>query len=530
VGRDASATFQATCRGPAGTVPWLDRRIDAAAGEGWRRVTQEVEVPRPCTVVLEASVQPEGEGRDPSRALWGNPRLVFEPPPAERPNLVVIGIDTLRADAVGALGSRDGLTPRLDELARRSLLLSDLTAPSPWTLPSFASLLTGLHPETHGAGERLTTATHLRDVRFRRLSRRLPTLAQVLAGAGYATGSVYGNPFLSPRFGLDAGFDEHRGVPPTAPAAVAVDHALEWVDRQGGRPFFLFLHLLDPHTPYTPPEPFCSTVARRLEGGFGAVPCGISRATEADKRIPVALRPWAAALYKAEVAYTDHQVGRFLDGLRGRGLADRTVLFVTSDHGEELWERTDQTERLGYHAVADHGHTLYRELLRVPGILHIPKQIPQRHRPGRPAETFDRPAELVDLFPTLLALLSLEAPPHQGRDLLARIDRETPPPLRVASFLLYGPERWSASRHAWKLIQDPASGRTELYHLEQDSAERTDLRHEEAEIAAALRTAAGNEMAARRELRHRLLADEGEAAPELDPDELEQLRALGYLN
>lgn len=471
-----------------------------------------------------------------------------EPPPS---GLLVIGIDTLRADELGAYGSPHRLTPSLDALAAESYRFTDLSAPAPWTLPSFATLATGLAPETHGAGERLSRAERLRDVEFGRLDDRLPTLAGVLSDAGFDTAGFYSNPFLGPAFGLDRGFDEYRGFPPRARAEEVVDAALDWlrVRRDGGAdaPFFAFVHLFDPHTPYTPPPSFCDTVAREVAEApapagpqEAPLPCKLERPTRGDD-LPPEMRPWARALYRAEVAYTDGQVGRLLEGLAELGLADDTVVLVTSDHGEAFWERPG-LEEAGYHAVADHGNTLYRELIHVPGLLRVP---------GRAGAVVDRPASLADFFPTLLSLLGVEAPISQGHDLRAALgpaDRAgsataaEEAPLLLGGRMLYGEDRLSARRGPWKLITGPlrsdtgeeggeaGGSRAELYDLAADPGERRNLAAERPRITEALARATGEEEARRAELRALLLSGDSAGRPaEMDEELREKLKALGYL-
>jgi arylsulfatase A-like enzyme len=216
-------------------------------------------------------------------------------------------------------------------------------------------------------------------------------------------------------------------------------------------------------------------------------------------------------------------MGRLLAGLEERGLMEKTVVLVASDHGEELWEHQEQERARGYEPVADHGHSLYRELVRVPGLLWVPG--------GSPA-VVEEPAELADFAPTLLALLGVEPPPYPGRDLLsgpvAGALEEGPP--WVGGFLLYGPERAAVRRGPWKLVVPVGGGGgSELYDLEGDPGEHRDLAAERPERAAELRGLLQRVLAERRQLGRRLGLEPSRPA-QLDPERQESLRALGYVD
>lgn len=545
-GTGATATFRAWIADEGGAVPLFETTISAAkssaqAGgdaassavdrESWRLESRPVELAGRSTLVLTTEVRRQGELLSPQLAFWGNPSLVSERADPGL-NLVVLAVDTLRADVVGAYGDETGVTPHIDALASRSIRFADLTAPAPWTLPSFASLLTGLQPQSHGAGRNLTGNIRLRNAPITRLDGGFTTLSRVLSAAGVFTAGFYTNPFLGPAFGLHRHYDEYQGFEPGATAGPVVDRVLETLARVSDRRFFLFVHLLDPHTPYEPPAEDCRNIARALMRrstgeALGpalrdALPCVVNR-SQTRETLKLALRPWAEALYRAEVAYTDRQIGRLLAALDERGLSERTLVLLVSDHGEEFWEHQRQERRLGYHAIADHGHSHYQELLHVPAILFVPGQEPRE---------VSAPVETVDLFPTVLSFLGLEPPPNQGRDLGPLIAGEDlPEPLRMSDFLLYGEERWAARQGPWKLVVKPGeSPVVELYDIDRDPAESRDESAGQRGVVAALRRAAEEELAARREL-HRLLAASsgGTGEAQLDEAQIENLRALGYL-
>ena len=578
---EVEARFRVSIEDGAGRRPLLEQTFGGGE-EGPHGLWHPISVPVILegrgdgrgTIVLETEVrrrvagdtspgEPNGGATTPvtpAAALWGNPRLLTghrQP----GPNLLIVAVDTLRADVVGAWGDPHGLTPNLDRFSARSVRFADLVAPAPWTLPSFATLLTGLPPEVHGAGRRLPPETPgVAGNGISRLPSEAQTLAEVLGAAGLETASRYNNVYLRPTFGVEQGFDEHRGFHFKTRAAEVVNDGIRWLEEHRHRRFFVFFHLLDPHTPYFPPRKHCLEVARRLvpkQERQG--PCRVIRTT-GGLDIPSEKRDWAEALYRAEVAFTDLHIGRLLRAVGNLGLAEKTVILFVSDHGEELWENQELERRYGYTPIADHGHSLYRELLHVPGILHVPQGLGM---PGWEPGVWEEPVELADLFPTLLGLLGVPEPaPRHGSESssergpagwrLRATDRGgLEDRVRLAGFLLYGPERMSVRRGPWKLIlpragepgeQDPELGGPELYHLERDPEESRNL----AVSGGTDGASDGGEEAARemrrlvRELRRKLKAREelrralglpeiGERA-RADREQLESLEALGYLN
>ncbi len=332
---------------------------------------------------------------------------------------MLITIDTLRADRLGVYGARLP-TPRLDALARRGVWFTSARTPVPLTLPSHASILTGLHPLQHGV---------LNNGSFR-LGPEALSLAEILSQRGWRTGAVVASFTLDAQFGLAQGFEEYddplSGADPGGlegperAAASVTERALDWLRRRGDGPFFLWVHYFDPHTPYAPPEPFRSALA--------GVP------------------------YDAEVAYVDQEVGRLLDALVGAG----AIVAVAGDHGEAL----------GEHGESTHGLFLYDAVLRVPLILAGPG-VPESGADARAAST-------LDLFPTLLSLLDIPSPADlPGRDLLA--GDHSAPFLAVthAPCLVYGWRDFEAVVDAdLKLIRGAAA---ELYDLASDAGEVRDL-------------------------------------------------------
>lgn len=568
------ARFRASLEDRAGLRPLLDQTLafqevpdEGAGGSGgdaeelqdlWHRVAVPLRVEGRGLegrgrLILETEIRGDTVGGTlpPVRAaLWGDPRLLTGRR-APGPNLLILAVDTLRADVLGAWGDPEGLSPHLDALAARSVRFADLTAPAPWTLPSFATLHTGLPPEVHRAGLRLPS--EMPDVAENGISRlpaELRTLAEVLGKADLETAALYNNVYLRPTFGMQQGFDAYRGHHFKTRADVMVNDGIRWLEEHRDRRFFLFFHVLDPHTPYYPPEDFCTAVALRRFPEHDEKPCRVVRTTGKDF-LPEDQREWAEALYRAEVAFTDFHLGRLLQAVEALGLADDTVILFVSDHGEEFWENQESERRYGYEPVADHGHSLYRELLHVPGVLHVPEAL---GLPGWEPGVREEPVEMADFFPTVLGLLGVEpvgslgqgslgqgslGQGSVGRDLGTSRDADLADRARLAGFLRYGADRVSVRRGPWKLILPTRGDVTELYHLGRDPEETRNLAAggtEGAQDGEAAREIEALRRLLRRELRAREALRRELGLPELgtralpDRELIESLEALGYGN
>jgi arylsulfatase A-like enzyme len=497
---------------------WLEETVEGTDGrKGWRPVRKELpDDSQGGRLSLEVEATRRGRTLPEGVALWGDPVIVTPGRPAGK-NLVVVLIDTLRADRLGAYGNRNGLTPNLDHFAEEATRFARMQSPAPWTLPSVASLMTGLQPQTHGAGVRYGEFAPTG------LSGGVRTMAETLRDAGFYNLGVYHNIYVNPAFGLQQGFDEYMSIEDRA--APLVDRALEGLRRTApDRRVFLYLHLFDVHNPYEPPAEECKSVAHRLLPGYrGHLGCTADRRPELPIPPPEDRR-WHEALYDAEIAYTDRQMGRFLDGLEDLDLDDDTVVLVVSDHGEEFWTRLDRERALGYEPNSDHGHTIYEELLHVPALLRVP---------GRPPGVIESPAELADLFPTLLRLVGVESPPVQGKDLTPLLNGKPPEgrPTLLSDLILHGPSRWGVRRGPWKLIvpRDPGAP-MELYDLQSDPGELRELAASRPDVVAPLRAAGERELEERRKARARFVAGDGaQSATYLEWNHITRLRSLGYL-
>jgi arylsulfatase len=326
-----------------------------------------------------------------------------EPAPPSGPpwNVVLLCLDTVRADHLGAYGHARATTPALDALAARATIFTDTSSTAGWTKPSVPSFLTGTYPSQHGVfeGSARNEAGEITDL----LPESATTLAEAFQQRGFDTAAFVHNAQLRAGNGFEQGFDTY--VQESLDAREIRWHGLDWLDgRASTDPFFLYLHFLDAHWPYPAPEEFLTRFApaeatARFRGKdskalYSAINDGEHAMTAED-------RAALEALYDGALAYLDHELGKLFAGLEQRGLAANTIVCVVADHGEEF----------GEHGKVGHGHGLWQNLLHVPWILFVP---------GRAAQRVDTPVSLVDLFPTLLAAAGVPAPAtHEGVDRLA---------------------------------------------------------------------------------------------------------------
>jgi choline-sulfatase len=415
--------------------------------------------------LLAAALLAASCARGPSAAADGAPKRV-----------VFVLVDTLRYDHLGRAGDPRGLTPRLDALAAEGAWFPHALAASSWTRPSVTSMFTGLHPGSHGVEDGDDG-----------LAPDLPTLAQLLAASGVNCLAVSANANGGRAFGLDRGFAEfrvpleRRGYPDDfekIPGDVVMKKGLELLEQVGEREsFFLFLHMIDPHDPYLEHP--------GLLGGDG--PPGRFAGSRRDlKRLgttdPAALTEddyerirW---LYAGEVRFADQCIGELLDALAARGWLDDTLVIVTSDHGEELWN----------HGRRAHGQSLYQELVHVPLILRPPPAL------GLGGRTVERLAHHVDLMPTILSYFGVPAPLGiAGADLMPAVAGAAhEAPAYVVSQLQHeGVTLECATDFRLKRIlePEPATGapREELYDLAADPGEHAPLQDPPPVRFAALR-------------------------------------------
>jgi arylsulfatase A-like enzyme len=384
--------------------------------------------------------------------------------------VVLVTLDTTRADRLSAYGFMSAVQPSITRLARDAVVFDQAMTVAPLTLPAHASLFTGLRPTRHGVRDNADPA----------LADRFDTLAEILQRRRFRTAAFVASAVVARDRGLAQGFDRYddgglegrkEARPRQRRAAEIVDAAVAWLDQLDAAPFFLWAHLYDPHRPYDPPAPYSA----------------------------------AADPYVGEIAYADAQLGRLIDELRERQLFDQTVVVVAADHGESL----------GEHDERDHGVFLYESVMRVPLILRAPGIVPGR---------VQQIVSLVDVLPTVLALLSIEPAASDGRSLMSAIAHgardqdaeayaESMYPLRLG---------WSGLRALragrYKYIEAP---RPELYDLERDPFETDNLASKRPETAAA-HSRRLKEIAAAE-------AIPAAGAADIAPEQRARLAALGYV-
>lgn len=507
VAEDSVAEGQPIARWETGGDP----RAVRLPGEGRRlvRVSLHAVADDPDRPVSGALVveRPEirfGPGGRRSETPSEEPQVSSSPTSPRRPLVMIYLVDTLRADRVGVYGAERPLTPEIDAFASESTLFEQVVAQSPWTRPSSASVLTGLTPWGHGVQ---TLQDSLPDVAV--------SLPEILQEAGYRTAAFSTNGHVTPRTGFDQGFDDFYFFTWNPPSSQVNEGIVEWLDEvqaEGDdRPLFLYVHTLDPHAPYDPPDDLRERFAPGLDdpkiGTLEYMQRAYGETGEERRRLVAALPP----LYDAEVAANDRSFGALLDVLRDRGLYEEALVIFVSDHGEEFDE----------HGFLGHGNNLHGESLNVPLLIRWPGRWEGVRVPHR--------AQHVDLLPTILTYLGL-GPPEDvdlpGLDLarLAAAAETSVPERSLVSHLDYE-ERRAASvvRGDWKLIE-PRSTRSgrwpRLYRVSEDPMERLDL-HEDRPLRSGW---LASWLRAVDRTSESLEADE----TELDEETRKSLEALGY--
>lgn len=422
---------------------------------------------------------------------------------ADRPNILLITLDTTRADRLGCYGYGRPTSPHLDALALISARYTRAYGVTSWTLPSHASIFTGKFPTSHGARYDLEGPLRLSagiegsraldQYRARGLGTDETTLAEILRDHGYATGGVIAGPWMMKVFGLGKGFDswDDDGLDGEKGrlAASVTDAALGFVDAHADGPFFLFLNYFDPHTPYLPPR-------KSLREVLGDA---------VDPFVDLSREQRVNAMYDAEIRYMDQHIGRLIAGLRERGRFDDTWILVTADHGELLGENGQR----------GHSKTLTEAEIRIPLLVKEPVADPT----GRVVET---PIQQVDLFSMILGRLEIASPPGiQGGE---------PPQLPHPIVAEVNPLPIITRGGSWRAIVSGdykfawnSLGRHGLYNIATDPTEAHNLLESEPAVAAELEKLLTGYLAG--------LPRPGAAGPEqtIDAETLEKLRNLGYV-
>jgi arylsulfatase A-like enzyme/tetratricopeptide (TPR) repeat protein len=392
--------------------------------------------------------------------------------------VVVISIDTCRADHLGCYGGQADVTPHIDAFAAEAVRFGSVVSPVPITLPAHCSLLTGTIPPRHGVHDNFAY----------RLADAHTTLAELLRGNGFATGAIVSSFVLDAKFGLDQGFVTYDDDLPTKRTALGrlnerraeatTQRALAWLAAHADERAFLFVHYYDPHAAYEPPEPFATR--------------------------------FADDPYAGEIAYVDDCIGRLIVRLKESNLYDSSLIVVTSDHGEMRGEHGERT----------HSYFVYQSAVKVPLIVKLPG--------SSTARRVDGVAGLVDVAPTVCGLLGIEMPACDGRDLSPVLRGHTASRDERAYYCeSVTPHNYDAnSLHGlvggrWKYIR---ANRPELYDLDRDPAESNNLAPRETEIVAEMQA----ELAARYASAQR--GDAGADTVALKAEDRRQLEALGYVS
>ncbi len=431
---------------------------------------------------------------------------------ATRPNIILLSVDTVRPDHLGCFGYSKNQTPHIDRIASEGLRFTNAYTPIPLTAPSFGSILTGLYPKTHGSRQNLTF-----------LDPSATTLAEVLSRNGYHTAAfVSGYPLKRYLCGLAKGFDLYqdrfsffdgfklfRFLERWGCAELQLERragevsrlSIPWMHRYRKGPFFAWIHYYDPHVPYHPPLSSESAFLRRLRDNqreyWG----------KTKKELPPGVLEGMTALYDGEIRYVDQDIGRILSFLDREGLREKTLLLFVSDHGESF----------DHDYYFDHGDRLYESCTHVPLIVSYPGVLPKNQVSAELVQT-------VDFFPTILALLKLDATGGEGRNLFENgIVRHQE---RLAYAELSRREKypslgalWAIRRGPWKLIYSPEGRPDELYHLSEDPDERVNLASQKPEVLQPMKEELIRWMGAQRK------------APRIPIGGLsrEKLKSLGYL-
>ncbi|MEO8217646.1 MAG: sulfatase-like hydrolase/transferase [Acidobacteriota bacterium] len=392
-----------------------------------------------------------------------------QPPPSRVP-VILISIDTLRADHLPAWGYRGVETPNLDHFRRDSILFSNAWSQSPMTLPSHLTMLTGLLPYEHGVRD---------NIGFRFHSGSHSNLPQILEGQGYSTGAAVSSYVLRGESGLrdcfqfyddsinprpDAAFDEYQ-----RPGAETTAIAKRWIDEHSARPFFFFLHIYEPHVPYAPPEPYRSRFRMAYDG---------------------------------EIATADAIIGEFLEHLRSSGIYDRALIIFTSDHGEGL----------GDHGEEQHSILLYREALHVPLMVKLPHQ-------QRAGESVDHTVGLIDIAPTVYEITGIR--PQSKTSGLSLTASNGDSSLRT----VYSETLYPLIHFGWSPLRSLVDGRyqyiestdAELYDYRGDSGERSNVTAAQRRVAASMREKLAS------------IPRGPIQVGEIDPEAAAKLSALGYI-
>lgn len=416
-------------------------------------------------------------------------------------NLILISIDTLRADHLGCYGYGRPTSPVMDKFASQGLLFADVTAPSPWTLPSHGSLLTGLYPNRHGL------KSH-----YRKMPENVTTLAEILGRNGFVTSAIVNSHNLTGRYGLDRGFRDFLYVlEQTYLALPSLTEArgTEWLSKNQQEPFFLFLHFFDVHSDYCSLPQYEKQFLRPYEGNANGTTSQLKDFREGKVSMDHKDAEHLIDLYDAGIRQMDDGIFRLLNYLEYEGLLNKTLVIITSDHGEEFFDHGDVL----------HGRTHYQEVIQVPMLIRGPG-IPK-------SKKIQDPVSLVDFVPTILSLLDINCPSNlDGLDISSLWKK---PDVRFPTRFIFSEADHNNIKHdikrsvrhpRYKLHYNIMTNQKTLFDLINDPKENTDIYSEKTALADSLF----------RVLEEHLSVEEtGQVLEPLKPQEIEMLKSLGYL-
>ena len=417
--------------------------------------------------VVRLDFQVENEGKQNIAVAWNAPAIYTNarkkiPEGKKAKNLVLLVIDTLRADALSPYNKSSRVkTPILDSLSKEGAVFLSAQSPENWTKPSVASILTSLHPSSHGTKSMEA-----------KLSSEALMLSEVYKKEGFRTGSFIANGHVSDRFGFKQGWDYYTNYireKKNSDAKHVFDEAGAWIEKNKDKRFFAYLQTIDPHVPYDPPDEFLSIYDKQSYDGVvnprktAQVQVDASRGkVELSGRDKNRLR----ALYDGEISYHDHQLGLFVERLKKLGLHENTLFVITSDHGEEF----------GDHDKYGHGHSVYQELLHVPLSFWASKLVPSGVNVPQTVST-------LDIAPTVLELTGVLMPDTMEGHSLVPYMHGQPPSRPAVAFSDFLENRRVIRAGDWKLIVRGGRGDATLFNVKRDPQEKKELSMREHPIA-----------------------------------------------
>ena len=425
------------------------------------------------------------------------------------PNVVLISVSSLRPDHLKCYGYSKDTSPHIDRLAAEGALFENVISSSSWSLPAHGAMFTGLCDSVHGCTEA-----------DRRLHEDHYTLAERLRDVGYTTTGFFSGPFLHPAFGMSQGFETYADCmwrpsasaetkQPDVTSPQIVDQVQGWLQKNTRRPFFMFVQMWDPHFDFTPPPPYDTKFDPDYRGEVTGERFLLNPAI--NKNMPPRDLEHLGALYDGEIAWTDDHLGRILDELESLKLLDSSIVILVSDHGTALLE----------HGLRGHRNSLFDEVIRIPLIIRYPAIIEGGQR-------FGQQARIIDLLPTVIALLGMPADFLMGQTLTPlfsgqKLERREP---AVSELLSMG----------FKLQSFRVAERKTIWNLDPDAGSVYDLRSDPGELAAVNHDSPVSTAATADIKWCRLYLKEfgkrsiqSPKTPELPPELLEKFAAMGYV-